>query len=534
MEKEYRITRYFWLIPGIFTLLLILYVVLVSFFSLFTYSENNDWYVFFQENNIFFLMKSSFFQATLSTFICIILAIPLSKAFFYSHIVLQRLLVKLCSIILALPVIVIIFGILSVYGKNGWISQFFHLINIDYNIPLYGHYGVTMAHVFFNLPLATIFLFQVLKNIPLEHHYLAEQLKIKAWNYFYLLEWPVLKKKIISFISLIFILCFTSFTIVLMLGGPKNTNIELIIFQLLTYDFNLQGAFLLSLIQMVFCLGIVTLASYFNIEGPLASNTSIINLKTYQYIKNYSLFNNILIFLLLIFLLPPIFSVIIEGCNKEILSILFRSDFWKSILTSIRIAIFSSLFSVILSFMLIWTIRELKFRQYLKTYKIFELSSIVLLTIPSKIVTTGLFLFFNNTIGILESVEYIVIIINAIITIPYIIKILENPFFDIFKRYNNLCSSLKIKGWYRIQLIELRILKTPLTQAFAFSCVMSIGDLGVVSLFGNQNFCTLPLYFYQQINAHNNEASAAIALLLLVISFILFFLIEKLFFLKNA
>lgn len=67
---------------------------------------------------------------------------------------------------------------------------------------------------------------------------------------------------------------------------------------------------------------------------------------------------------------------------------------------------------------------------------------------------------------------------------------------DITARYGMLCQSLGIEGWLRLKIVELRALKRPLAQALAFACVLSIGDFGVVALFGNDNFRTLPFYLY--------------------------------------
>lgn len=196
MEKRYQLIRFLWLLPGIFTLLVVSFIIFISLFTLLFYSEKNDLCIFFQENNIFLLLKSSCLQAVLSTFISVILAIPLSKALYHSHIILHKNLIKLCHIILSLPVMVIVLGILSVYGRNGWLSKIFYFFNINYNFSIYGLYGVLITHVFFNLPLATVLLLQTLKTIPCEHLDLGAQLKIKKWNHFFLIEWPVLKKKL--------------------------------------------------------------------------------------------------------------------------------------------------------------------------------------------------------------------------------------------------------------------------------------------------------------------------------------------------
>lgn len=77
-------------------------------------------------------------------------------------------------------------------------------------------------------------------------------------------------------------------------------------------------------------------------------------------------------------------------------------------------------------------------------------------------------------------------------------------------------------------MVELRALRRPLAQALAFACVLSIGDFGVVALFGNEAFRTLPFYLYQQIGAYRSQDGAVTALLLLLLCFLLFTLIEKL------
>lgn len=83
-------------------------------------------------------------------------------------------------------------------------------------------------------------------------------------------------------------------------------------------------------------------------------------------------------------------------------------------------------------------------------------------------------------------------------------------------------------GFTRLRVVELRALKRPLAQALAFACVLSIGDFGVVALFGNEDFRTLPFYLYQQIGSYRSRDGAVTALLLLLLCFLLFSVIEKL------
>lgn len=117
---------------------------------------------------------------------------------------------------------------------------------------------------------------------------------------------------------------------------------------------------------------------------------------------------------------------------------------------------------------------------------------------------------------------------NALMAIPYALKVLENPMRDVNSRYGLLCQSLGMQGWQRLKVVELRALKRPLAQALAFACVLSIGDFGVVALFGNDDFRTLPYWLYQQIGSYRSQDGAVTALLMLLLCFALFTVIEKL------
>lgn len=57
--------------------------------------------------------------------------------------------------------------------------------------------------------------------------------------------------------------------------------------------------------------------------------------------------------------------------------------------------------------------------------------------------------------------------------------------------------------------------------------MLSIGDFGVVALFGNDDFRILPFYLYQQIGSYRSQDGAVTALILLLLCFLLFTVIEK-------
>ena len=61
--------------------------------------------------------------------------------------------------------IVAILGILTVWGRSGWISDLLALAGLA-RLSIYGLTGVVLAHVFFNMPLAIRLILQGWAEVP--------------------------------------------------------------------------------------------------------------------------------------------------------------------------------------------------------------------------------------------------------------------------------------------------------------------------------------------------------------------------------
>lgn len=516
------------LLPGMIAATLMIGVAVLAFGALWHQAPVSSLLALWQDDYLWHVLRFSFFQASLSVTLAVVPAIPLARALYRRRFWGREILLRLCAMTLVLPVLVVIFGILSVYGRSGWLATLCSLLGVHYTFTPYGLQGILLAHVFFNLPLAARLLLQALEQIPGEQRQLAAQLGMRGWCHFRLVEWPWLRRQILPAAALIFMLCFASFATVLALGGgPKATTLELAIFQALSFDFDPGRAALLALLQILCCLGLVILSQ--RLSKPLspgsASISSWINPEDSITAK---ITDALPIAAALLLLLPPLLAVIVDGLNRGLADVLQQPALWQATFTSLRVALGAGVLCVVLTIMLLWTSRELRLRQRQWMGQALELSGILILAMPGIVLATGFFLLLNDTIGLPESAEGIVIFTNALMAVPYAMKVLENPLRDTAARYNPLCLSLAIVGWNRLWLIELHALKRPIAQAMAFSCVLSVGDFGVVALFGNENFRTLPFWLYQQIGAYRSADGAVTALLLLLLCFLLFTLTEKL------
>ncbi|WP_205955965.1 thiamine/thiamine pyrophosphate ABC transporter permease ThiP [Pantoea stewartii] len=518
----------FWLIPGSLATLLLCSVALSAFAALWMAAPATDWRAVLQDTYLHHVIGFSFTQALLSALLSLLPAIPLSRALYRRRFPGRQGLLRLCAMTLVLPVLVAVFGLLTVYGRVGWLARLCAWLGVDYHFSPYGLQGILLAHVFFNLPLATRLMLQALESIPAEQRQLAAQLNIRGWHHFRLLEWPWLRRQLLPTGALIFMLCFASFATVLSLGGgPRATTIELAIFQALSYDYDPGRAALLALIQLGCCLVLVLLSQRFSHAIP-AGNTQCQGWRDPQDSVLARISDIALIGLALLLLLPPLIAVIINGLDGGLRGALQQPALWQATFTSLRIALGAGVLCVLLTTMLLWSSRELRLRQRKLAAQFMDTSGMLILAMPGIVLATGFFLLLNATTGLPDAADGVVMFANALIAIPYALKVLENPMRDIAERYNHLCGALGISGWNRLTLIELRALKRPLAQALAFACVLSIGDFGVVALFGNADFRTLPFYLYQQIGAYRGADGAVTALLLLVLCLSLFTLMEKL------
>jgi len=133
-------------------------------------------------------------QAALSTLLSVAPAILVARALSRHPAFTGRgLVLRLFALPLALPAIVAALGILALLGRAGYFAGLLSwLLGGDWP-GIYGLSGILVAHVFFNLPLATRLFLEALGTVPTDQWRLASQLGMGVAPSFRLIEWPVLR-----------------------------------------------------------------------------------------------------------------------------------------------------------------------------------------------------------------------------------------------------------------------------------------------------------------------------------------------------
>jgi thiamine transport system permease protein len=454
-------------------------------------------------------------QAVISAALSIMLAVPMARALARRDFLGRGLLLTLLGAPFILPVIVAVLGLLAVFGRSGLVNQVLEWFSLP-PIQIYGFHGVIIAHVFFNLPLATRLLLQGWQSIPAEHFRLSASLNLGTREVFRFLEWPMLRATLPGIAVVIFAICLSSFAVALILGGgPRATTVELAIYQAFRFDFDLGRAAMLAMIQMA----LVTLAAVFalrlGISDGFGRGMDRPSRRWEAETWALRLIDGCVLVLIGSFLILPMGAVILRGL--EGLTHL-PSSVWQAAQVSLLIALVSTAVTIMLSL----SLAQLS----LKSPKI-EVIGLVGIAMSPLVIGTGLFLLIHP-IGNPDRWTYAVtIMVNALAALPFTLRVLVPSLRKVERDFGALADGLGMTGLARLRWLVLPRLRRPLGFSAGLAAALSFGDLGVIALFAGPDRATLPLEIFRLMGAYRMDAAAGASLVLLAMTLGVFWVFDQ-------
>jgi thiamine transport system permease protein len=469
-------------------------------------------------------------QALLSTLLSVAPAIAVARALARRQAFPGRtLLLRLFGLPLVLPVLVGILGVVAVYGQSGWLNRLLTDLGTEPRRFLYGLPGILIAHAFFNLPLATRLLLPVWSAIPGETWRLAAQLGMTSRQLFRLIEWPLLRQVLPGVAGLVFMLCFTSFAVVLTLGGgPANSTIEVAIYQAVRFEFDLGKAMQLALLQVFVCAVLIAVGQRALRDVPLTPTVQRAQDRPDVAALGGRLIDVGMLSVAAAFVTLPLAAVVHEGITGPVRAVIDERGLWLAAARSLVVALSAGTLATALAWGLLLTSRELRLRRYRpRLAAALEANASLVLVVPPLVIGTGLFALLNPALDVLSIGIVLVVIVNGVMGLPYAMRTLGPPAMLVGEQHDRLCASLGIAGWNRLRLVEWPLLRRPVGTTLALTAALAVGDLGVIALFGTQDTATLPLLLYHRMAAYQLGAAAVTALVLAVLCFALFAVIER-------
>ncbi|MBE7550552.1 MAG: iron ABC transporter permease [Anaerolineales bacterium] len=217
-------------------------------------------------------------QAALSTGLTLALALPAAHVFARYRFPGKSLLQALTTIPFVLPTIVVANAFAALLGPRGVINEgllaLFRFVIYDlrftiFDLPLdspplqlqHSLAIILLAHVFYNYTIVLRLVGGFWANLDSRLVEAGQMLGLSPWQAFRRITLPLLLPAILAAALLVFIFCFTSFGVILILGGPRFATLEVEIYRQAVQVFNLPVAAALSLIQIVFIFALMLIYS---------------------------------------------------------------------------------------------------------------------------------------------------------------------------------------------------------------------------------------------------------------------------------
>ena len=462
-------------------------------------------------------IRFTVWQALLSAVISVLLAIPVARALARRRFRGRGPLVILLGAPFILPVIVAVLGLLTVFGRGGWLNAGLGALGLP-PVSIYGLHGVVLAHVFFNLPLATRLILQGWQTLPAERFRLAAQLGLTPMAVFRTLELPLLRQMVPGIAALIFVICLTSFAVALTLGGgPRATTVELAIYQAFQFDFDLGRAALLSVLQLVIAGGAALLALAIIPHISLGSGQDRPQHRWDARSGLQRALDVAAIALASGFLILPLLAVVLRG----LMGLLIMPDqVWKAAGLSIFVASVSVIVLLALA---------LPMAGWIASRRTGSAEAIGLLGLAASplMIGTGWFILINPFMRPADLALPVTALVNTLMALPFCLRILVPRLRDTLTDFGRLAGSLGMRGWPLWRWVILPRLAPQIGFAAGLTGALSMGDLGVIALFADAERATLPLQMYRLMGAYQMEAAAGAALLLLILALGIFWICDR-------
>jgi thiamine transport system permease protein len=288
----------------------------------------------------------------------------------------------------------------------------------------------------------------------------------------------------------------------------------------------------LTTLQIVLTVSVLAAFARFGGFHVAMANLSVGKRRFIRTGKKEAVLNLLVVALAFLFVAGPMAAVVIAGFMADLGRLVSEDAVRRATLTSIALAVPAALLSVALSLALVACRRALEYRRAERHASWLEWASgngaSLVLVLPPTVIGAGWFVLLLRAGEVYAAAPVMVIAVNALMAMPFAVRIMRPAYDAASARHERLCASLGIAGWSRLRLIDGPVLRRPLGTAVAFAMALSLGDLGVIALFGSDHVRTLPYLLMQRMGSYRTEDAAGIALLLAVLCLALMMVSDRL------
>lgn len=489
------------------------------------------------------IMAFTLVQAFVSTFVSLLIGLPGAYLMATYRFPGKKIIRAICTIPFVLPTILVVLGFVIFYGNNGLLNRalmrLFSLKEPPIKL-LYSFTAVILAHAFYNFPIALNLVSSFWEHMDVRCEQAAATMGAKRGRIFRTITLPRLMPAIISAASLIFLFCFTSFAIILVLGGgPQFTTIEVEIYRRARMSMDVGGAASLSLFSiLITCL---LLLWYSATQRALARQESFSTMAPALEKKPATRLGRFLAILYSVlaaaFVLAPLVSVVIRSfmapvsrAGGESFSLKWYRQLFgfsaatghmgtaaDAIVHSLSIAAVVALVTIPIALTVAASVR----RSRTVSSTLLELLVMLPMAVSSVIIGLGYYLIASRLGG--RDIGFLLVVLaHMVIATPFVLRTVLPEYRKIPATYSQAAMTLGATPARTFWSIEVPLLRTSLVTGAMFAFAISMGEINATLTLADSKLTTLPLVMYRLINAYNYQGACALGTILILVCAIVF------------
>lgn len=485
----------------------------------------------------------TFWQAGLSTLLTFVVGVPAAYVFARFDFRGKRVLRVLTTLPFILPTVVAAAGFNALLGPRGWLNLgLMYLFNLsEPPVQILNTLGaILIAHVFYNTSVYIRVVGSAWAQFDQRMEDAARVLGASPWRALREVTLPLLAPSILAATLLVFLFDFTSFGVVLLLGGPRFATLEVEIYIQAMNMFNLPLAGLLSAIQML-CTLLLTVA-HARLNGRAAQLSPRVRGSDVR--KAHSLGERLLvavvIITLLVLLVSPLAALGLRsftrmeaergerGEVKTGLTLAYyrelfvnrrQSLFYVPPIEAVRNSLIYAAATVVISLTLGF-LAAYALRLRLRINRL--LDPLLMLPLGASAVTLGLgfILVFNRPPFSAQNFPFLMPIAHSLVALPFVIRTLQPALASIPTSLRSAAAVLGASPFRVWREVDMPIMARAALVGAVFSFTISLGEFGATSFLARPEYPTIPVAvfrFISQPGAMNYGQALAMSTLLLAV-----------------
>jgi len=496
----------------------------------------------------FSVLGFTFYQAALSTFLTFVLGFPAAILFARFNFRGKSFLHALTAVPFMLPTVVVAASFNSLFGPRGWVHIFLPNINFQFIGSLT---AIIAAHVFYNTTIVIRIVGNALSRLDPKLEQAARSLGASTARLWWNVTLPLVRPSLFAAALLVFLFDFTSFGVVLLLGGSKFSTLEVEIYLRVLKLPDLPLAALLSIIQLgctlIFSIIYTRMVNRTSIQTAPRFSTSRPPKSLFE-----KFFITILCILLGAFFVLPLASLPVRSLTRleadrgqrEEVQYGVTLDYYRELFINRRGSLFyvppiqAALNSLGYAGLTVLLSLALGFPAALALAKPTPLEKFLdpLIMLPLGASAVMLGLGFILSFGRALTSPFFVPIAHTLVALPFVIRTLQPAIASIPERLRHAAAMLGASPMRVWQTVDWPILLRATLTAAAFAFTVSLGEFGATLLISRPEYPTIPVAierFLSQAGGLNYGQAMAMSTILMAITLTGILLIEKLRFQGN-